>query len=90
MAAHYDFRLMLAVKLSRLLNVMVNPDEFTIGPRSDPTFPTTRESVITVNTTVSVIWPYLDAGRNLTLFRNLRFWYRALPGLELDAVLSNK
>lgn len=49
MAAHYDFRLMLAVKLSRLLNVMVNPDEFTIGPRTDPTFPTTRESVITVN-----------------------------------------
>ena len=47
-------------------------------------------SGVTGNTTVSVILPYLDAGRNLTLFRNLRFWYRALPGHVLGAVLSNK
>ena len=45
---------------------------------------------VTGNTTLSVIWPYLDVGRNLTPFRNLRFWYRALSGLEPDAVLANK
>lgn len=45
---------------------------------------------VTGNTAISFIWSYLDARRNLTLFRNLRFWDRALTDLERDAVLANK
>lgn len=35
-------------------------------------------------------WQYFDGRRSLALFRNLRFWNRAITDTELDAVLANK
>lgn len=45
---------------------------------------------VTGNALLSFVWNYLDCTRSLTLFRNLRFWDRALTDLERDAVLANK
>lgn len=48
MAQHYDFKIMLAAKMTRLLNRVVQPGEITVGVPSAPTFTTPRNTVIDV------------------------------------------
>ena len=44
----YDFKTMMAVKMSRMLNRDADPSELTFGAPSAPAFPTPRNSVVDV------------------------------------------
>ena len=60
MAAHYDFRLMLAVKLSRLLNKFIDPVDISVGVPSTPTFSTPRNTMIAVTVDSRTIYVTYD------------------------------
>lgn len=48
MAQHYDFKIMMAAKLTRLLNRVIQPSELTFGMPSTPSPPNGRNTVISV------------------------------------------
>jgi len=47
-------------------------------------------NTVPTSSTQSFNWRFFDGRRSLALFRNLRFWNRAITDAEIDALLANK
>lgn len=90
MLHHYDFKLMLAVKLSRLLNRTVQPDELSVGVPGTPSFTTPRNSVVDVTVdgvTKKVAYDRINPNQRFLLASSVRTVI-TVKELDYDVVLS--